>query len=76
MSAKAALVYVLEKYKEERELENRKNYDSMMLYFIAQPTRARPDLLPVYRGLFDDETKEPQKPDTGADIMSDIINAW
>ena|GEM_PF-5865355 len=51
MPPSAAILYIRERYNREQELEHRRNYNTTMLYYIAQPTRARPDALPFFKPL-------------------------
>jgi len=74
MPAKALLLYVLAEFKREQELENRANYDSMMLYMIAQPTRKNPERLPVYKPLYEDGgVREAKKGMSGEEILMGLI---
>jgi len=65
---------VLAEFKQEMELENRANYDSMMLYMIAQPTRKNPEKLPVYTPLYEGgRAREQRKEMTGEEILMGLI---
>ena len=52
LKARQTVVYITSKFKQEKEQEHRENYNSRMLLFIAQPTRAHPEYLPEYEPIY------------------------
>ena len=66
------VVYMVNRFERECEELKRKNYDSLMLLMIAQPTRKEPDKLKPYEPLLPHYgMKQPkeQKAETGEEML-------
>jgi len=70
------VIYFIAQYKREQEQENRDNYNSTMLYMIAQPTRKDPASLPMYQPLYCDVRAQTAQREemSGDDILMALIN--
>ncbi|MCL2856205.1 MAG: hypothetical protein FWE19_00575 [Oscillospiraceae bacterium] len=67
-------LYLIEKFKQERETEHRDNYNSAMLYMIAQPTRKNPKSVPMYKPLFADPAIKEKKKETAEDLLRSFLD--
>ncbi|MCL2565963.1 MAG: hypothetical protein FWE24_09185 [Defluviitaleaceae bacterium] len=67
------LLYVYAEFKREVEYEHRANYNSMMLYYMAQPTRKNPESLQTYKPIHTYSKQQFGKEMSGEEILQSLI---
>ncbi|MCL2565969.1 MAG: hypothetical protein FWE24_09215 [Defluviitaleaceae bacterium] len=72
---KALLAYINTCFKDELEAKHIANYNTLMLYYIAQPTRKNPDSLSIYKPLFESNRagRSTKKEMSGEEILAGLI---
>jgi len=81
MPLTALVFYMQSKHEYElrrdMEREHRADYDTTMLYFIAQPTRKYPGNLPQYKPLFaeNDDSDNREREKTGEEILLELVGS-
>ena len=73
------MLYLVNRFEVDCEELHRKNYDSAMLLFTAQPTRKEPEKLKIYEPLMANydtkQVKESAKKKTGEEMITEFLSS-